>query len=124
MSDHYCEYVDPDEPIQGPPPRPVDGYAVEARDTWLDKLTRWLFPRTYLDPPPEAPGFMPGYLSVHTFISLDWKDRLRILCSGKAELRAQTQTDVVVNHAKTISAINVLPPWHRPVTPTPGHADE
>ena len=89
------------------------------KETWKDRLGRVLFPHTYLAPWPEEgedghePGWSAGDLTLEIFIYLDWKDRLRLLFSGKLSLRSRTKTDAPVDRAKTKSTCHVLPPWWR-----------
>jgi len=58
----------------------------------------------------EDDGFAPGSLLTETFGHFDWRDRLRVLVSGKIMISARTKTDVPVDTAVTVSKVSILPP--------------
>ena len=64
--------------------------------------------------PDEMPGFAPAYVTVNTIAVLDWRDRLRVLLSGKLMVAASVKTDVMVGKAETASHVSVLPPYSSP----------
>lgn len=74
-----------------------------------------VYPRVSLPEPELEAGLAPnglaaGYLVSRVVIRFDWKDRLRILVSGRVEVQVQTTTDVFVRAAVSKSVVNVLPP--------------
>jgi hypothetical protein len=84
----------------------VDGYAEPRFSIWCALG----FGRAHVDTPEDEIGFAPGYLSTETTIFLDWKDRLRVLVSGRLHSSMKTQTDVFVEKAISRSSVRVLPP--------------
>ena len=74
--------------------------------------TRWdeaLFDWRSADPGPDD-WFVPGVLSTRTVVHVDWRDRLRLLLSGKCEVATYTRTNVAVARGETRSLFSVLPP--------------
>lgn len=61
-------------------------------------------------PAAEHPDFAPSELIVVTTCSFDWKDRLRLLISGRIQVEARGQTDVAIKRSLGRSAVGVLPP--------------
>lgn len=61
-----------------------NGY-MEYRPTRWGRLVRWLFPRRHIEfaDPPE--GFKGG-LYVTTWACLDWRDRIRVVLTGKLRI--------------------------------------
>lgn len=64
------------------------------------------------DDNPEA-WCAPGRLVTVTIADICWFDRLRLLISGRAMVFTSTQTDVVVNVARSESKLSVLAPGDR-----------
>ena len=62
----------------------------------------------------EEEGFAPGYCIVETVVVFDWKDRLRLLASGKLIVSNAVRTDRPVNKMRSIAATGVLPPSFKP----------
>lgn len=62
----------------------------------------------------RADGFVPGYLITRTVATIDWRDRLRLLVSGRLEVEVATQTDVLVRKSRSSADIGVLPPGKEP----------
>lgn len=63
----------------------------------------------------EDTRFAPARFQTDTIIVLDWKDRLRVLVSGKVMCTVSTKTAVAVPPgAISHSAISVLPPYFKP----------
>ncbi len=58
----------------------------------------------------DAEGFVVSYLITGVIVVLDWRDRLRVLISGKIEIVAATKTDVIVSKTLSRSKVSVLPP--------------
>lgn len=82
----------------------------DPRPWWL-RLIHNRFPRTPLAiPEDDIPGYAPSYMMVTTEAHLDWKDRLRILVSGKCRVDTRIYTDVTVNRSQSESCFMVLPP--------------
>jgi hypothetical protein len=67
-------------------------------------------PREALD---DRDGFAPGALITRNTIYLDWRDRLRMLVTGRLELVVASKTDKVVGQAVSWSRVSVLPPEGR-----------
>ena len=58
----------------------------------------------------EPEWWTPGALVTETEIILDWKDRLRVLVSGRCSLHVSTRTDVPITRSESRSLFSVLPP--------------
>lgn len=58
----------------------------------------------------DVEGWAPGYIISDTYIKISWRDRFRILVSGKAMLALAIQTSCIVPLARSCSAFSVLPP--------------
>jgi hypothetical protein len=83
------------------------------RPNFLVRVGRWLFPNhayEWSDKRMEFFGEHPWVIHTDTYIYLDWKDRLRILVSGRMLLRASSRTSLNPGQAQTISRAIVLPP--------------
>jgi hypothetical protein len=74
------------------------------------RLLDRLFPQQRLPIPEDTEGFAPSYLVTGCVCQFDWKDRLRILVSGRIRVEIQTKTDVIVRRTQSQSTVNVLPP--------------
>ena len=90
-------------------------YAV-AKDPWLSKIWRHLgFRRAWVRRSSEAEGgFAEGYIIVGSVMHFDWKDRLRILISGRVQIEHAIKTDVAVLRSLAETDVAVLPPWASP----------
>jgi len=64
----------------------------------------------------DAKGFVAAYLVTGTIVVFDWRDRLRVLVSGKIEVVAATKTDVIVSKTLSRSKVSVLPPDYPPAS--------
>lgn len=80
---------------------------LEYRRTIWDRLG---FGRAFVEAPEDSEEFAPGCLTTDSTIVLDWKDRLRVLLSGRVHHFLRTQTDVGVSTARTFCDARVLPP--------------
>ena len=69
-----------------------------------------LFPAQWVQIPEDLEGYAPSYIVTRVVSHLDWKDRLRVLWSGRLAVETQTKTDVVVNKMVSQSVVYVLPP--------------
>lgn len=58
----------------------------------------------------DHPDLAKAYISSDTYAHFDWKDRLRILVSGKVMVSLATKTSVMVEKAISASKVSVLPP--------------
>lgn len=76
------------------------------RPTFLERL----FPARPIMPPRDSDDFARGWITLRTITYFSWKDRLRLLVSGRTELIAYTQTNVYVERAVSTSVQSVLPP--------------
>ena len=59
------------------------------------------------------------WLATDTFIKFDWADRFRILVSGRVMVQHNHRTDVKVSQCASMSAVGVLPPYHRDASEKP-----
>ncbi|WP_331373781.1 hypothetical protein [Sinorhizobium chiapasense] len=85
-------------------------YAVEKR-TLAQRLWKKLgFGERHLGPPDDAEDMAPGWMATHVTTELDWRDRFRVLVSGRVRVRSYTQTDVIVKRARSYSVFSVLAP--------------
>lgn len=90
-----------------------DTYAIGTQRTLIERI--WLalgfgMP-AYLDMDDlDQPGWAPAYLESSTFIKFDWRDRLRVLVSGRVYVCCKSKTDVVIGRAITRSQVSVLAP--------------
>ena len=58
----------------------------------------------------EFPDLAVGRMTTHTTIVLDWKDRLRLLVSGRLMCSMSQKTDVMVNTCVSRSQVSVMRP--------------
>lgn len=86
-----------------------NGYAMEARWTWWSRLMYRLFPPA---PRPRIDGDARTFLTTNIYVSVDWRDRVRLLVSGRAFIQVVTYTDIEVQQAESVSAFSVEAP-HR-----------
>jgi hypothetical protein len=77
------------------------------RFTWLDRLSWKLFPWA---PPPRLDTDPRTFMTTRVGVYLEWKDRLRVLISGRLSVQVVTYTDVVVHDAESLSVIHVEAP--------------
>jgi hypothetical protein len=86
--------------------QPADGFREPKFSFW-----RWLgFGEAFVPRPVDDERFAPGWLCTNVFLVLDWKDRLRLACSGKAHVQIVMQTDVSITRARSLSRVSALPP--------------
>lgn len=77
---------------------------------WDEELFEW----RSADPQPDD-WFVPGTLTMRTMTHVGWRDRLRLLISGRCEVCTYTRTDALVHRAETRAQFSVLSPaWHHP----------
>lgn len=69
-------------------------YAIQKLSRW-QRLIRKLFPVQYLMPLDEPPPDMMGETQTFFVMFVDWRDRLRLLVSGRiwVEVRSATERD-------------------------------
>ena len=87
-------------------------YAVDTRPLWKRLLSR-LFPMRQPTIPDDLEGWAPSYMQTHVVAVLDWRDRLRVLVSGRIHVQTNTKTDVNVERMQSWSAVYVEPPFQR-----------
>lgn len=87
-------------------------YALDDK-TFLERFIDKLFPESYLSVPEDLEGVPIPFLKTTTTICLDWKDRLRVLLSGRLCVKSQIKTEVICRTAGTWSVTYVLPPRFR-----------
>lgn len=68
----------------------------------------------------ETPQWAPGQISTSAYAVLDWRDRLRVLISGRIKTATAIKTDVVVVQTYSECAFSVLPPG----APMPWNPDQ
>ncbi|MER9622682.1 hypothetical protein NKI98_14785 [Mesorhizobium sp. M0222] len=61
--------------------------------------------------PDDDPAFAEGWAVTTIVTHFDWRDRLRIVISGKVQTKVSLKTDVPVARAKTYAETRVMPPW-------------
>lgn len=76
-----------------------NGY-VEFKPTLTWKIRRWLGFRYHLGDEPEGADTMPGWFQTRTHFQFTWADRLRLLCSGRLEIRHTGHADAKVDTVK------------------------
>ena len=60
----------------------------------------------------DYPEMAEAFLHIDSYVHFDWKDRLRILLSGKVMLAVATKTNVFVEKAISVSSVKVLSPTY------------
>lgn len=55
-------------------------------------------------------GWAPSWFIIGTKARLDWKDRIRVLISGKVMIEQAVKTDVIIGRSRSTSAFSVLRP--------------
>lgn len=81
--------------------------------TWRDRLRWRLFPSRYATVP-EPKHFTPGDCMVNrTAVYLDWRDRFRVLWSGRLIVQTNTSTENAVGATETTSAAWVVLSWRQ-----------
>ncbi len=73
-----------------------------------NSFLQWFFPMRHLPIPNNESTYAEGYITTVAICVFDWLDRLRILVSGKVEVKIYTKTDVMVNKAHSTSVAYVL----------------
>ncbi len=94
----------------------ADGFAEALRLNWRQRLWRQLGFGTCGSPDPwpeDLEGFYRGYMSMGVFAAWDWRDRLRILISGKTMANVSIKTNVRVDRIESATNCSVLPPGWR-----------
>lgn len=86
-----------------------DFYAPDTRNWWQRLLSR-MFPARSVPIPEDLEGWAPSYMQTHVVATLDWRDRLRVLVSGKVHIQTNTKTDVPVGKMHSDSAVWVEAP--------------
>lgn len=84
-------------------------YAADKRTYW-QRLVARLFPVRRMRNFGDLDGFAPSYMSTFIRARIDWRDRLRLLVSGRLHIEVQTKTDVAVSKMVSQSVVYVLPP--------------
>ena len=80
-----------------------------VRTTWRDRLRWRLFPGG-IPELPEAPAAYRDVLHCDTECYFGWRDRLRILVSGRVMVMTRTVTENMIGGCVTASIANVLAP--------------
>lgn len=58
----------------------------------------------------DHPDLAEAHITTHIFTHFDWRDRIRILLSGKIMTAIATKTSTPVEKAVSASKVSVLPP--------------
>lgn len=61
--------------------------------------------------PEDDPEFAEGWITTGVTTHFDWRDRVRILVSGKVRTKILIKTDVPVARAQSFANARVAPPW-------------
>lgn len=90
----------------------VGYYAPDPMPRWKRWLQQKLFPQARLEPGGEDgnPAFAPGEAVIGCNVTLDWKDRLRVLVSGKVNVESRLRTDAPIARMQSRAQFNVTPP--------------
>lgn len=85
------------------------------------KMTRWErlwkrlgFGRCKAYWPEDIEGYAPAWLGCDVYATFDWKDRLRILISGRVMVSCAIKTDVGVTKSQVRTSISVMRPGDEP----------
>ena len=89
----------------------INTYEAKPRTLW-QRLGFGTCSTPDMDDLEDVEGFAPAYLESVNISVLDWRDRLRVLVSGKVMVVIAAKTDVVVRRAMSRGKISVLPPNH------------
>jgi hypothetical protein len=84
-------------------------YAPDTRN-WFQRLLARTFPAKLAPRLEDKEGWAPGYMITEVVASLDWRDRLRVLVSGKVHVSTSTRTDVNVSKVHSETAVWVDAP--------------
>jgi hypothetical protein len=79
-------------------------YAPDSRNWWQRLLGR-MFPAKLAPRLEDKEGWAPGYMITEVVARLDWRDRLRVLVSGKVHVSTSTRTDVNVSKVHSETAV-------------------
>jgi len=77
---------------------------------WFQRLLARAFPAKMAPMLEDKEGWAPGYMITVVEANLDWRDRLRVLASGKVRVSTSTRTDVNVGRVHSESAVWVDAP--------------
>jgi len=86
-------------------------FAVDTRPWWR-RLLAHFFPTGRAAIPEDLDGWAPSHMQTHVVACLDWRDRLRVLVSGRLHVQTNTKTDVQVSRMHSASAVWVEPPFN------------
>lgn len=87
--------------------------------TFWQRVANRFYPQHHEPAPEDLDGFAPSYMVTDVYVVLDWKDRLRLLVSGRLRVETRTKTDVIVRKTESTSVVNVLPPRRAHPTDAP-----
>lgn len=89
----------------------TQAYFQMYRPTRRERLWSWLgFGVAHLSPPEDSERWANSYITNVVTTHLDWRDRLRVLVSGKVRVKSFIKTDVYVERSEAESVFGVLPP--------------
>lgn len=77
--------------------------------SWRQRLEYWLFPAGHCELPP-APTDSKDVIVSKVEFDLDWKDRVRLLASGRVSVEVRVVTENVVGRCFTHAVLYALPP--------------
>lgn len=90
---------------------------LSAKRTLVQRVLSKLFPAPALPDMGDCPaeqGWAQGYLQTNHNVHLDWKDRLRVLVSGRVRSVIYQRTDVHVDRVQVQAVVWVAPPGEQP----------
>jgi hypothetical protein len=83
-------------------------YCTEVKHSIWERLIRWLFPVNYLLTPGSG-----EWITTHAVAELDWKDRLRVMLSGRVHIHIITEIDAPVRKCESKSIVYVEAPQRK-----------
>lgn len=88
--------------------------AMTAVPSMLTRIWRKLGFRYHLGNEPEGVDGLPGWMRTEVRMSFDWRDRLRLLATGRLSLTVVLYTDTPSPEiCKSRIDYQIIPPWRR-----------
>jgi hypothetical protein len=86
------------------------GYFQIPKRTLMQRLLRRLFPSQHLPPIDPIPEWARGESLTQVRVRVDWRDRLRLLVSGRACIDVRLMSSADHRRAESRAAFYVAPP--------------
>ena len=103
---------EPEVSIAAGAPTP-NAFAMEYRPTLRERFWRKMgFHHHHPEMSEEGEKF-PGWIMLQSVSHIDWRDRLRILVSGRILFKAEIRCDVPVGETISAAALSVIAPGER-----------